>query len=305
MSVSIAEYFGQRTDIDSPTIIPIADDSEVSCPFMNAKCIKLAASNKPVCSVRKTDGTLWIVCRHRLCATPKNIPLATYQREKLLEVAKTIFSPKISANKVLIRREVSMYVAGSSSYKADFIMINHDPAVVSHGPRKVVLEMQGGGETSNTGHITAHIEKWERSRARTNAMLRLPAQAVGTLETNAWRRQQEQFLIKGRIAMQTGSGCGMVFCVGAPLYDYLSSRISGSSLRNLRDHNWTLALVGFKENASQRPSSGPIPLVIDENRILFTDYQTFVRAITDQGQPCPEAFTGDFEILSGGTANVS
>jgi len=111
---------------------------------------------------------------------------------------------------------------------------------------------------------------------------------------------QEQFLVKGRIAMQTGTGNGIVFCVGTLLYDYLWSRVNSSSLRDLREHNWTLALIGFKDNFSST-DSGPLGFEIDQERIFFTDYQNFVRVITDVGQPSPESFSGEFDILSGGT----
>lgn len=61
MSVSVAEYFGQRTDTDANVIKPVSGNHK--CPFMGGLCQKMAKSspNKPVCSVRKADGTVWIV----------------------------------------------------------------------------------------------------------------------------------------------------------------------------------------------------------------------------------------------------
>jgi hypothetical protein len=119
MAVSIAEYLGQRTDVANP-IIP-SKSSEAICPFMHHSCTKLERGNKPICSVRKSDEekSLWIVCEHRLCATKKTIkrdgkiqtiPLSDHQSDILLQVAKTIFSPTIKANEILVKREVPLRV---------------------------------------------------------------------------------------------------------------------------------------------------------------------------------------------------
>ena len=74
MGVTVVEHYGQRTDVDFPIIKPI-HDSNAKCPFSAGNtCKKLKSQKHPVCSVRKPDGTLWIVCSDRLCAT-KDIPL--------------------------------------------------------------------------------------------------------------------------------------------------------------------------------------------------------------------------------------
>ena len=78
MGVSVAEYYGQRTDVDYPIIQPVV--RQMPCPFTCGNiCKKLKSGNPPVCSVRKPDGTLWIVCSERLCATKKDIPLCEHQ----------------------------------------------------------------------------------------------------------------------------------------------------------------------------------------------------------------------------------
>lgn len=71
MAVSVAEYLGQRTDIDTVNITPVPLRQDISCPFMDGKCSKVSKGLQPICSVRKRSGTMWIVCEHRLCATPK------------------------------------------------------------------------------------------------------------------------------------------------------------------------------------------------------------------------------------------
>ncbi len=302
MSVKVAEYLGQRTDVNNPTIAPASRGD--MCPFMDAPCKKLVPQQlqKPICSVRKGDGQLWIVCEHRLCATkktarragvrtPRPIRLNEYQKNRIMEIARLIYGGAIGENDILLKREAPVPVGGdNSNYKADFVIKRRN---VVGGE---VLEMQGGGETSNTGHITRHVTDWENMPNRTNEFLRETIAQAGTIETNAWRRQQEQFLIKGNVAEKTGHG-RIVFCVGSLLYDYLVSRILGAGLRDIRDHGWTLALIAFKEDTSRPPQAGAIPLVIDHEKTLFTTYSSFVRALTDQGEPYPPLFTEGFEDL--------
>jgi hypothetical protein len=162
--------------------------------------------------------------------------------------------------------------------------------------------MQGGGETSDTGRLTQHVNAWEQNTKKTNAELRIVVDKVGTLETNAWRRQQEQFLVKGNVSFQTGGR--IVFCVGTLLYDYLIERVKNANLRNLRAFNWSLALLAFMEDPAPPKKPGPIPLVMDPKRQLFTNYPTFVQVLTNQGDPNPDMFRGDFVDLSGGPQRV-
>ena len=37
MAVSIAEYLGQRTDVDQQ-IVPVAKGTQIQCPFMDRTC---------------------------------------------------------------------------------------------------------------------------------------------------------------------------------------------------------------------------------------------------------------------------
>lgn len=39
MAVSIAEYLGQRTDVDQQ-IVPVAKGTQIQCPFMDRTCDK-------------------------------------------------------------------------------------------------------------------------------------------------------------------------------------------------------------------------------------------------------------------------
>ncbi len=303
MPISVAEYLGNRTDVDLPAISPATPGSRVPCPFMSGYCNKLKKRSKPVCSVRKTDGTFYIVCRDRLCSTQKTNPttqltqpLNGYQTSLLHNIGKMIFYPNIQLRDIFIKRECSMPVIDRSSYKADYVMIWNNPSD-SRGPTKVVLEMQGGGETSNTKILSSLVGEWE-SNPTSNAKLRRTVN-IGTIETNAWRRQQEQFFVKGNIAMQTTKGSALVFCMGSTIYDYVIQKVDQSGLKDLFGYNWTLCLLSFIEDTSQPIIAGPVPLKIDRETRLFTSYHGFVRALTDQGMPCPDLYKGEVIALDG------
>ena len=297
MAVSIAEYLGQRTDVAEPVIMPVTAASLYKkCPFMNKECSKISGKLKPVCSIRKSNGDIWMVCRHRLCSTYKAIPLSDHQKIMLLAIAQEVFSPEINKEHIIIKREVRIPVVGHSKYYADYIMSILNLHIELRGPKNVILEMQGGGETSATGSITRHINTWESQQAKTNSFLAQEVQA-GTIETNAWRRQQEQFIIKGNIALQTGGG--IVFCVGSPLYDYLWQRISTARLNDLRHHNWSMCIIGIEEDKSKTVLPGPIPIKINTDKVLFTNYITFVQTLINQGLPNPAMFAGTYETLDG------
>lgn len=301
MSASVAEYYGFRTDVDYPVIRPAmipakwesADDIP-KCPFSSGNpCKKLKSHYEPVCSVRDGDGTLWIACSERLCSTKKDLPLCPHQQHILLDIAQHIFEEDIPPKRVCVKREASLAVVEGTTYHADYMMTTTEGKTSTSGPDRLILEMQGGGETSNTGVLTSHIRRWRGTSFQTNAFL-ASSTSASPLVTNAWRRQQEQFLVKGNIAMKSWKGLGIAFCVGTLLYDYLMGRLANANLPNLKQYNWTLALIGIKEDISAEPKYGPIPLTVDESRILYTNYQTFVQALINQGEPSPQAFAGEF-----------
>ena len=309
MGVSVAEYLGQRTDVDFPAIQPafikpdkrswkLYEDNLPKCPFTSGNiCKKAKSGNEPVCCVRKPDGTLWLNCSDRLCCTKQDIPLSHHQKSILHQVGKYIFDPNVSEDDICVKREARLSVIEGTEYNADYIITLRNGRSDYSGPDRLVLEMQGGGETSNTGVQTEHIKSWRNLNVHRNDYLRQPTGA-STLETNAWRRQQQQFIVKGNIAMKTWKGYGIAFCVGTLLFDYLKEKLTDANLPNLRDYNWTLALIAFKEDTSSAPVLGPIPLAVDESRLLYTNYQTFVQALINQGEPSLDAFRGEFISLN-------
>ena len=220
-----------------------------------------------------------------------------HQRDVLFKTSQYIFSYDIDPEDVCVKREESLTVVEGTDYNADYIMTLQQGRSDFSGPDRLVLEMQGGGETTNTGSMTRHIQHWKTSSPYSNELLRQETKA-SPLITNTWRRQQEQFIVKGNIAIKTWKGYGIAFCVGTLLYDYLMGKLASANLPDLREYNWTLALIAFKEDTSKQPEAGPIPLIVDENRLLYTNYQTFVQALINQGEPSLDAFRGKFINLN-------
>lgn len=308
MAAYIAEYLGQRTDVEFPLIEPEAPRSGSLCPFMDRPCDKVGKGLNPVCSVRKPDGELWITCEHRLCATysvkkvnNKNVEigLVEHQTDILNKVAETIYPQKFDKADIAIRREVPIPLDEDKKhhYHADYIMRNFSPTTRVD---EILLEMQGGGEC--TGSTSKHIKRWIANDNRTNLQLFGPTSDASILITNAWRRQQEQFLVKGNVVSQTGGK--FVFAVGSLIQKYLKEKFKSSQLTDLRNHNWTLCILPFKEDEKAPVRHGPIPLIVDEENLLFTNYSTFVRFLTDQGFPTPEIFEGRFLSLKGNYIDV-
>ena len=186
--------------------------------------------------------------------------MCEHQKDVLLDIARHVFSPQILPEEICVKREVRLSVTDGTEYNADYILSTNTGRSIYAGPDRLILEMQGGGETSNTGAQTRHIRNWRDNNLRTNALLREET-AASTLETNAWRRQQEQFIVKGNIAMKTWKGYGIAFCVGTLLFDYLMDKLRNANLPDLRRHNWTLALIAIKRKYRTASSARSYPII--------------------------------------------
>lgn len=305
MSVLVAEYLGLNT-FSHTTIDPVEPKSNALCPFMNRTCDKVSKGLHPVCSVRRPDEVLWISCEHRLCSSRRKnsaketINLHQHQQDILLKIARFIYNDEnLHFQDIGVKREVNIPLPESeNNYHADYVMRNFS----GRGKiDEVLLEMQGGGETTSTGEISKHLNNWAADPNRTNELLAQLIKKANPLETNAWRRQQEQFLVKGNVVDQTGGK--IVFVVGQLLFNYLHRRIRNANLRNLKAHNWTLCLLPIKE-AKNYKSGENISIALDKERAIFTNYATFIRVLTDQGFPCPEMFEGEFTLLDNLVKNV-
>jgi hypothetical protein len=257
MAVTIAEYLGQRTDSNitiQPCEVPASTLASVAiCPFNNLPCSKIMKGFKeriegqvpdestkqakhPVCSLRKNDGTFYIVCEDRLISG-STAQISDYQKEMLLQVAKWVFSPELVLSQVGYKSEVRIQTGDTQKqhHKADFILAVDDSVTKTYGHRRILLEIQGGGETNNTGMITRHIEHWWRSDAPNNELLRQNITKAGTIETNAWRRFQEQLFAKATTAKK--SQCGFAVALGTVVFDYIIGTIPKLREIKLRPEN--------------------------------------------------------------------
>lgn len=313
MAVKVAEYLGHNTEVPGATVTPVLDAQP--CPFMNGELCKKITNDKkpPLCSVRKTargqDGVLWITCSKRLCASQHSISLSQYQSDMLFAIGKILFGDGISKSDVLIKSEeqIAFLESTAKPYRADFTMQLKNPVKSSiRGHNRFIVEMQGGGETSNTGKLTAQIATWSSLQNRTNTDLTSPVKNVGTLETNAWRRQQEQLLVKGSSAKATGE-CGMALCIGQALYDYITKKIGAAKLllskNNPPQVAWSLAVIPIIEVSKTDPEGicvgDSISLKPDKANTLYMDYNSFVNLLVAQGGDSGGAFKGNCLDLNG------
>lgn len=319
MAVKVAEYLGHNAEVPGATVTPVS--AIQPCPFTDgAPCKKLANDKKPpVCSVRKVArghaGTLWITCSKRLCASQHNISLSSYQSDMLFAIAKLLFGSGVSKSDVLIKSEepIAFKEVAAKPYRADFTMQLKPPAESSiNGKRKFIVEIQGGGETSNTGKLTAQIEKWADAPSRTNADLTESVKDVGTLETNAWRRQQEQLLVKGSAAKATKGECGMALCVGEALFEYIIKKLGKRKLdpftENPPKEEWSLAIIPIIEAKDTDPEAiyigDSLALKPDREKVLYMDFDHFVNLLGTQGGKSSEAFKGNCLDLNGSQVQV-
>ena len=291
MASKVLEYLGRYVEADGPKISPAPKGS--LCPFSGNKCSKVNRKNPqhPICTIKSNDKA-WIVCKDRLCATSGAV-INSHQKLVLLQIGRAAAQLTVNSDDIIFSRERSIKVPNAAAYRADYVMV-----IKPNTPRalKLVIEMQGGGETSNTGDITKIVTDWERlGDARCNSDLVKLSNKASPIPANAWRRQQEQFMVKGRVAVRSGGR--LVFCIGEVLFDYLQSKISGAPPIDLSRGNWTLCLIAIKAN----PTEGGFPLSvsIDNRRTLFTDYDAFVRTITSVGGVDEDLFSPPFETLDG------
>lgn len=128
-------------------------------------------------------------------------------------------------------------------------------------------------------------------------MLSKVAPKSNAIETNAWRRQQEQFMVKGRVAVRSGGK--LVFCIGELIFDYLQSKFAAHPPEDLRKGNWTLCLIAIKSAPVPGGADTSLEVGIDGTRTIFTDYDSFVRAITSVGGVDQTLFAPPFMRLNG------
>ncbi len=307
MAVRIAEYLGQKTDSDisiTPSPILIEGERHLSppCPFNNNPCTKMKLernANHPICSLRKSNGAYYIVCNNRLISTDVS-KITPYQIEMLLRTAQALFNPAILPHQLGYKSEVRIRTSNSSrgTHTADFVLAVVDDNLRTIGPRRLIVEVQGGGETNATGSITRLVEQWLVHETPNNIMLSESSNA-GTIETNAWRRLQEQLFAKATTAQK--SGYGFAALIGEVIIDYIERMLPGlkSIATNPDDGGWNVAFIVFKEVKPQNPTQNYIELVVDRERCIYTTLKLLFTEMANRGQIDPSAFTGEFATLTG------
>lgn len=296
MSVTIAEYLGQRTDVDDPVILPTSLDGKnvPTCPFMGGPCSKLSSSkpSPPVCAVR-ANGKIFPVCPHRLVPSRASV-LTPIHLSMLQSVAKKLI-PGVPASQIGYRRQIGVRLPSTSGSSRqiflDYVLAT-DPSQCDNA-ELILLEVQGGGETSSTGSITRHVSEWAVSPEPTNAVLREPLRA-GIIPNNAWKRQLEQIIRKAPLAKAFGGRFALA--VGEVLYDYIVRSMPGG-IEYFSD--WEIGVVEMVEAGAVQPGS----TLFSANRAMFLTYESFLRAISEATMidQMPNPFAGEFTTLHNST----
>lgn len=284
--VGVLEYLGQNTEGDKPIRPSVMGD----CPFTSQICKKLKSKDKkkPVCSVRDSKGKVYVVCSERLCSSAGE-KLTEHQRDVLYQTARAVFGD-IQYDEVLYKKEVSFKMDGQRP-RADFVLAVL-PKSKGADIRKVVVEFQGGGETSNTGAMTRHVDGWEKDANPTNDELRQRVDKVAPIVNNAWKRQLDQLVLKGSIASRTGYR--FVLCVGEYFADYIYKRVRRES--DLRKGGWNFAILPFSEVKS---SGLPIKFRFNEEYAFYTTVNDFLTNLMGRGAMQQDPFDGDYTRFDG------
>lgn len=291
--VSVAEYLGHAVPTSKEPIDPM---HAAMCPFADIECMKIAMGKKPICSTRKPDKKIWITCEERLCSTSSDT-LTEYQRDILCRIASEVFDMGHDPDNVIYKKEINLELPHKKRMRADYILGTRSKEHGrGHGPRRVILEMQGGGSTSNTGIMTQHVDNWEKDINRTNEGLGKMLPKVRSGENDSWKRQQDQLITKSHIA--SASGYGFVICVGETLFDYIYDRLDQlRNTENMRDGEgrWNFVLLPMVEvNDGDR-----IRFDVDSKSAIYTKFHTFTQMLISQGNALPDKFIGVFHTLNG------
>jgi hypothetical protein len=248
--VEIAEYAGRR--VDSPRGLQMLDraGATLGCPFSGGACSKLSRSNgqHPVCSLR-VNGDLYPVCTDRI------IPAKSERQSQdhlvvLGQLAEALF-PGVDPKSIAFKRQVSLSPknrdsAGEGKTRATKLFLDYlltvNPPVVQAGRTMAFVEIQGGGETSNTGTITKFLDSLVGNPDAARLIQSLPAGA-NPIPNNAYKRQLPQLIEKAVLAKSFNGGAALV--MGTYLYDYVLQRVP---LRGQWYPDWEVSLVEVTED---------------------------------------------------------
>lgn len=232
--------------------------------------------------MRAPNGKAWIVCTDRLIPAKTNT-ITPYHIAALNSVAQTLF-PGIYSGDVGYRRQVSITVGKGKRVVLDYVL---DARPANHsGPDKVILEIQGGGETSSTGEMTKHVARWAKESRPTNVLLRQSLPKVGIIPNNAWKRQLEQIGRKYAVAKRFGGAFALV--MGEVFFAYVRSLFPQDCPYF---PEWEIAFVSLSETESKLSGSIPIDNV---SEAIFMTYDNFVNAVIGN-YPLPSVMSDPFD----------
>ncbi len=301
MPVSIAEYLGQRTDVDFPEIKPVSPETAANaiCPFTSIACSKVSGRKRypPVCSVRD-QGKIFPVCPDRLLPSRMRI-VSPASAELLTEIGKILF-PEAMPTEIGYRKGVGIR---TEQGEGDLKTVHVDYSIVSRAkqgpsPSRVLVDIQGGGETSNTGGLSRLVKNWQDSDPPYNSILRSSVGQVGTIPNNAWKRRLEQLMRKSLLARQSGGA--YCLAMGEVLYDYVINqlRVEGSYRPG-----YELVFVEITE-------VGPVtagPVQFQANRATYLKFDEFMQALTTAPRTRKDSsvFEGTYSTATGDLFDIS
>lgn len=279
MAVKIIEFLGMNAHDLSPSDSRLANKF---CPYMGKTCKKIDryGEQKPMCVVESTGGIPLIVCEHRLLSTDMQNP-TSYQRSRLVEIAEVIFENGIEPKDIEYKYEVTTKLR----QRADFVLRD------KRNGDACILEIQGGGETSSTKILSDHVTKWENNeevrldhfpvRVKKDGKIATP----GLIPANAWRRLQEQLIVKGGICVSSKKR--FVAAMGKTIYLHLLRKLpSIESIKQQKTNAWDCAFIPYEILKGES-----INFYLDKDNILYLDLKELITRLIEYGERDDELFT--------------
>ena len=165
--------------------------------------------------------------------------------------------------------------------------------------RKVILEIQGGGETSNTGEISRHVERWETQEGP-NTQLGAAVPKTGVIPNNAWKRQLEQVLRKASYGYRVNAGFALA--MGELLYQYVNEIVPQGTDEIYE--GWDVCFIELSEIA---PEDTENHARFGLGRKKYLSYEQFISAISQFPIKIDvtNLFEGDYSNLLGELRTLS
>lgn len=288
MAVKIVEFLGMNAHSLSASDYQAA---EKLCPYIGTMCKKInrELEQKPMCVVESRGGVPLIVCEHRLLSTVMHNP-TSYQRARLFEISQIIFDEGIESKDIEYKYEVTTRLR----QRADFVLRD------KRNGDACILEIQGGGETSSTRILTDHVTKWENGEnlRLDDFLVRVTKSgkmtAPGLIPANAWRRLQEQIIVKGGICVSSEKK--FVAAMGKTIYLHLLGKLPTiESMKQQKSGSWNCAFIPYEISKSEQ-----IDFNLDKDNVLYLDLKELVTKLIEYGVRDDELFAADMIPLEEG-----